>query len=229
MRALFVQGICPPWNELISNAVRPWFPTMRCCAACFCGTTSAVSPSGGGLVALLGAVDGGASDTEQVGEFGGAVFTGLEQADQMCFLPGVELGLLAAEPTLGLRYRHPFSGAQPDQVGLELRDHGHHVEQQPADRVVRIVDRGAETETDLPGGEFVGDPARRAATGRGGRAWSPPGCRLLGRPPSPPAGRAGLGWCRSGRDRRRSWPARPPVRSGRLVAVRSCWSVEQRA
>jgi len=54
-------------------------------------------------VALLGAVDGGASDTEQVGEFGGAVLTGLQQADQMCFLPGVELGLLAAQPTLGRR------------------------------------------------------------------------------------------------------------------------------
>jgi hypothetical protein len=78
---------------------------------CFCGTAFAVSRSGACLVALLGAVDGGASDTEQVGEFGGAVLTGLEQADQMCFLPGVELGLLAAEPTLGLRYLHPFSGA----------------------------------------------------------------------------------------------------------------------
>ena len=111
-------------------------------------------------MALLGAVDGGASDNEQVGEFGGAVLPGLEQADQMRFLPGVELGLLAAEPTLGLRYLHPFSGAQPDQVGLELRDHRQHVEQQPADRVVRIVDRGAETETDLPGGEFVGDRPR---------------------------------------------------------------------
>jgi hypothetical protein len=66
----------------------------------------------------------------------------------------------AAEPTLGLRYLHPFSGAQPDQVGLELRDHGQHVEQQPADRVVGVVDRGAETETDLPGGEFVGDRPR---------------------------------------------------------------------
>jgi len=54
---------------------------------CFCGTASAVSPSGGCLVALLGAVDGGASDTEQVSEFGGTVLTCLEQADQM--LPGV--------------------------------------------------------------------------------------------------------------------------------------------
>ena len=98
---------------------------------CFRGTASAVSPSGGCPVALLGAVDGGASDTEQVGQFGGAVLTGLEQADQMCFLPGVELGLLAAQPTLGLRYLHPFWGAQPNQVGLELRDHGQHVKQQP--------------------------------------------------------------------------------------------------
>ena len=127
---------------------------------CFCGTAPAVSRSGGCLVALLSAVDGGASDTEQVGQFGGAVLTGLQQADQMCFLPGVELGLLAAEPTLGLRYLHPFSGAQPDQVGLELRDHGQHVEQQPADRVVRVIDRGAQAEADLAGGEFVGDRPR---------------------------------------------------------------------
>ena len=69
---------------------------------CFCATAAAVSRSGGCLVALLGAVDGGASDTEQVGEFGGAVFTGLEQADQMCFLSGDQLGLFAAEPPLGL-------------------------------------------------------------------------------------------------------------------------------
>ena len=54
----------------------------------------------------------------------------------------------------------PFSGAQPDQVGLELRDHGQHVEQQPADRVIGVVDRGTETETDLPGDEFGGDRPR---------------------------------------------------------------------
>jgi hypothetical protein len=139
-------------------------------ALVFRGTAAAVSRSGGCLVALLGAVDGGASDTEQVGQFGGAVLTGLEQADQMCFLSGVELGLLAAEPTLGHRQLHSFSGAEPDQVGLELRDHGQRVEQQPAHRVVRVIDRDAETQTDLPGGEFVGDrprvgqrPARRSS------------------------------------------------------------------
>ena len=105
---------------------------------CFCGTASAVLRSGGCLVALLGAVDGGASDTEQVGQFGAAVLTGLEQADQMCFLPGgLRLGCLPRSRPLAFATFHPFSGAEPDQVGLELRDHGQHVEQQPADRVVR--------------------------------------------------------------------------------------------
>src|SRR6478752_2753606 len=59
----------------------PGAPGTGVCA----GRLPAVLRSGGGLVALLGAVDGGASDPEQVGQFGGAVLTGLEQADQMCF------------------------------------------------------------------------------------------------------------------------------------------------
>ena len=50
------------------------------------------SRSGACLVALLGAVDGGASDTEQVGQFGGAVHTGLEQADQSASYRGLSLG-----------------------------------------------------------------------------------------------------------------------------------------
>jgi hypothetical protein len=61
------------------------------------------------------------------------VLAGGHQADQVGFLSRVELGLLAAQPALGLRDPHPFLGPQPDEVGLELRDHGQHVEQQPAD------------------------------------------------------------------------------------------------
>src|SRR3979409_520364 len=67
-----------------------WAPARGVAA----GTAAAVLRSGGCLVALLGAVDGGASDTEQVGQFGGAVLTGVQQADQMCFLPGLSLGCL---------------------------------------------------------------------------------------------------------------------------------------
>jgi len=46
-----------------------------------------------------------------------------------------ELGLLAPKVPLGLRDLHALLGAKPDQVGLELGDHGQHVEQQLADRV----------------------------------------------------------------------------------------------
>jgi hypothetical protein len=44
-----------------------------------------------------------------------------------------------------------------NQVGLELGDHGEHVEQQPADRVVRVVHRPAQAQPDLPAGELLGD------------------------------------------------------------------------
>ena len=104
----------------------------------------------------------------------------------------------------------PFAGAQPDQVGLELRDHRQHVEQQPTDRVVGVVDRGAETQTDVPGGEFSAiarasgsDRARRLSLVTT-RASPSRQAAIASRRP------AGLGWCRSGRDRRRSWPATLP-------------------
>ena len=106
---------------------------------------------------LQGAVDGGAADAEEVGEFGCAVLAGLEQRDKVSFLPGVELGLLATQSSIGLGDFHPFSGAEPNEVGFELRDHGQHVEQQAADRVVGVTNRPAEIEPDLSCGELVGD------------------------------------------------------------------------
>jgi hypothetical protein len=53
----------------------------------------------------------------------------------------------------------PSPGAQPDQVGLELGDHRQHVEQQPPDRVVRVVHRAAHAEPDLPHRQLLGDGA----------------------------------------------------------------------
>jgi hypothetical protein len=75
-----------------------------------------------GSVALQGAIDGGASDAEQIGQFGGAVLALPEEAHQVGVLTRIELGLLAAQLPLGLCDAHPFAGAQPDQVGLELGD-----------------------------------------------------------------------------------------------------------
>ncbi len=51
------------------------------------------------------------------------------QSDEVGFLAGGELGLLALQSALG--HGQALTGAHPDQVGLELRDHGQHVEQQP--------------------------------------------------------------------------------------------------
>ena len=57
----------------------------------------------------------------------------------MRFLPMIQLGLLATQTPFGLGDLHPLSGAQPNQIGLELGDHREHVEQQPSDRVSRVV------------------------------------------------------------------------------------------
>ena len=74
------------------------------------------------LAAPERSIDRGAADSEQIGELGGAVLAGGHQADQMGFLSRVELGLLAAQPALGLRDPHPFLGPQPDEVGLDYVD-----------------------------------------------------------------------------------------------------------
>ena len=68
------------------------------------------------MAAGQGSVDGGAADAEQVGKLGGGVLPPLGQCDQVGFLAGLKLGLLAAEVTLGLGDPHPFAGPHPDQV-----------------------------------------------------------------------------------------------------------------
>jgi hypothetical protein len=46
----------------------------------------------------------------------------VHQGDQVRFLTTVELGVLAAQPALGLGDLHALAGAQPDQVGLDYVD-----------------------------------------------------------------------------------------------------------
>jgi len=78
----------------------------------------------------------------------------------MRFLTMVQLWLLATQTPLGLGYLHALPGAQPNQVGLELSDHREHIEQQPANRVRRVVHRTAQVKTNLPHRELVGDGSR---------------------------------------------------------------------
>ncbi len=75
----------------------------------------------------------------------------------MSFLAMVEFGLLASEMALGFRHLHPFASSQPNEVGLEFRNHGEHIEQESSDRIGGIVDGPTEIETYLANREFVGD------------------------------------------------------------------------
>ena len=164
-----------------------------------------------------GAVDGGAADAEEFGDLGGAVLAAVHQGDEVSFLTAVELGLLATQPALGLGDLHALAGAEPDQVGLELGDHGKDIEQQSADRVGGVIDRPAQAQADLPGGELVGD---RSGVGQGpGQAVSLVTTRVspARQAASASVARDALGWCRSGRDRRRSGQPRRPGRAEHRV------------
>jgi hypothetical protein len=71
------------------------------------------------------------------------------------FLTVVEFGLLASEVSLGLGDLHALSGPQPDEIGFEFSHHGEDVEEQPSDRIGRIVDGPAQVEADLSHGQLV--------------------------------------------------------------------------
>jgi len=61
------------------------------------------------------------------------VFAGLPQVDEVGFLGGLELWLLAAQPALGPGHFHALLRSKAAEVGLKFGDHGQDVEQQPAD------------------------------------------------------------------------------------------------
>jgi hypothetical protein len=87
------------------------------------------------------------------------VLASAPQFDEVRFLGGLELGLLALALALGLGDLHALPGAHPDQVGFELGDHRENVEQQPPDWVVRVMHRAAVTELHVGLGEFAYDVA----------------------------------------------------------------------
>jgi hypothetical protein len=62
--------------------------------------------------------------------------------------------------THGLGKPAPLARARTYEIGLELGDHRQQVEQQPPDRIGRVVDGAAEIEPHAAPGEVVGDVAR---------------------------------------------------------------------
>lgn len=75
----------------------------------------------------------------------------------MGLLAMVEFGLLAPEMPLGLRHLHSFACSEPNEVGLELGNHGEDVEEQSSDGIGGIVDGPTQVETHLSNRKFVGD------------------------------------------------------------------------
>ena len=78
-------------------------------------------------------------------------------AAHLAVLGGLERGLLAAQLAPGPGDGHTLAGALPDQVGLELSDDGEDLQEHPGERVLPVIDRGAERKPDAAGGELAED------------------------------------------------------------------------
>jgi len=81
------------------------------------------------------------------------------QLEEVLGLVWFQLRLLTSQPALGFGDLHPFSRAQADQIGLELRNHREHVEQEPSDGIGGVVNRAAEAELDVSSGQLIEDVA----------------------------------------------------------------------
>ena len=68
--------------------------------------------------------------------------------------------MLSAQSPFGLGHLHALPGSGPNQIRLELGNHGQYVEKKSSDRVVRIMDGSADAEFHILGGEFVDDVFR---------------------------------------------------------------------
>src|SRR5664280_596205 len=164
------------------------------------GNDGSDARAGTGSLSLHRPVDSRAGDAEQVGELSGAVLASMKQSHHVCFLPMVQLWLLTTQTPFGFGDLHALSGAKTNQVRLELGDHREHVEQQPADRIGRVVHRSTQVETNLPDCELVGD---------GSGVWQRPG------KPVELGDHQGVAFTASGQGFTQTWPL--PVCAGQPV------------
>ena len=72
-------------------------------------------------------------------------------------LVGFSFDCLPRSRPLALATYIPSRGAQPYQIGLELRNHPEHVEQEPSDGIGGVVNRAAEAELDVSSGQLIED------------------------------------------------------------------------
>ena len=79
---------------------------------------------------------------------------------QMTLLRRRQFRLLAAQVSFGFGDKHPFACSRTDEIGFELGHHGENVEQQPTNRVGRVVHGPADAELDAFDREFVDEVLR---------------------------------------------------------------------
>lgn len=91
---------------------------------------------------------------------------GFVHLQEVPLLRRAQFGLSAAEVTFRPSDLHPLSHSGPDQIRFELGHHRKDVEQKPPHGIVRIVDKTADVELDVLGGEFVDDVLRIAKPSR---------------------------------------------------------------
>jgi hypothetical protein len=117
-------------------------------------------------------VNGGAADTEEFGDLGGAVLAAVHQGNEVSFLAPVELGLLAAQPTLGLGHHMPSRcGAGSGRTRLC----GQSWSVKPHNRTDRAISDGGAVAGRCPSEH---DPALRAECRRARGGIGAPGAAL---------------------------------------------------
>ena len=85
------------------------------------------------------------------------MWAGVVYVDQMSLLRYRKFELLTVKASFRFGHLHSFARSGADQVRLEFGDHGQHIEEEASDRVVRIMDRSADTQLDVFGCQLVND------------------------------------------------------------------------
>lgn len=102
-------------------------------------------------------VDGRASNAEELSDLGGGVLVTVVQVHEMSLLGRGEFRPLPTKPAFGLGDRHTLASTHPDQIGLELRDHAEHVEEQAPDWIIGVVRAATEIQSNPLAGELLGN------------------------------------------------------------------------
>ena len=117
-------------------------------------------PLCGGFLPAEGPVNCRAGHREQLGQVADRVGAGVVHPAQFLLLPVGRLGLLAAQLAAGACDCHALTGAEPDEVCLELGEGGEDVEEHLSHGIDGIIDTRSQREPDAAQDESIGNEPR---------------------------------------------------------------------